>query len=91
MNSIVRCLVEVRDVLRPQGSFFASFFEAPRSAHLEPIVQPSGHATTQYDANPFHHSVDEVRALASFVSMQVEVIGDYGHPRGQRMLCFRRA
>jgi hypothetical protein len=91
MDPIVRCLVEVRDVLVPGGRFFATFFEAPRPAWLQPITHPVGSVTTQYDADPFHRSVEEFEVLARFAGMEVERIGDFGHPRGQRMLCFTRA
>jgi len=88
MDPIVRCLVEVRDVLAPGGRFFATWFEAPRPASLEPIRHEPGGVTTRYDADPFHRSFAEMQALAAFARMEVERIGDFGHPRGQRMLCF---
>jgi len=41
-DSIVRCLSRVRDVLAPQGRFFATFFQSPRSAYLDPLVHERG-------------------------------------------------
>src|SRR5574341_885583 len=59
MNHISRCLVEVKKVLKPNGRFYATFFQAPHSAHLSPIVHRPGSVTTNYDSDPFHYSYEE--------------------------------
>jgi cyclopropane fatty-acyl-phospholipid synthase-like methyltransferase len=87
-NHIIRCLSEAREVLAPQGQFFATFFLAPHSVHLAPIVQQPGGVQTQYDRNPFHYSHDEIRAMAQLANFSVELIGDWNHPRGQQMVRF---
>src|SRR5262249_15522950 len=45
--------------------------------------------TTFFDADPFHYARAEVMALAGPLGLAVEFIGDWGHPRAQRMACFR--
>lgn len=90
MNHIVRCLIEVRKVLKPAGAFYASYFEAPSTAYLAPLPHPRGGIVTSYDADPYHHAFDEVRWMAGTAKLEVEPIGEWGHPRDQRMLCFRR-
>ena len=45
--------------------------------------------TTYFDADPFHYSRAELGALAGPLGLAVEFVGDWGHPRGQRMACFR--
>ena len=87
-NQIVRCLVEIRKVLKPDGKFYATFFEAPSSAHLEPITQHPGGITTYFDADPFHYSVPEMEWVAKEACLLMNVIGDWEHPRAQKMLCF---
>ena len=87
-NHIIRCLAEVREVLASKGLFFATFFLAPHSAHLAPIVHQPGGVQTQYDRNPFHYSRDEIRAMAELANLSAEIIGEWNHPRGQQMVMF---
>lgn len=90
-NHIVRCLVEVRKVLQPDGKFYATFFEAPYSAYLEPITHEPGSVVTKYDADPFHYSYEEINGMAKIAGMTVERIADseWVHPRNQKMFCFK--
>lgn len=88
MNQIVRCLVETRKVLKPGGQFYATFFQAPYSAYLSSLKHHPGDVITQYDADPFHYSLDEMKALAEFSGMSVELHEAWSHPRGQKMLRF---
>ena len=87
-NHIIRCLAEVREVLLPEGRFFATFFLAPHSVHLAPIVHQPGGVKTEYDRDPFHYSPDEIRAMAKLANLSAEIIGDWNHPRAQQMLMF---
>jgi cyclopropane fatty-acyl-phospholipid synthase-like methyltransferase len=89
MNLIVKCLARMREVLAEDGRFYASWWEAPRSAHLAPIARASGFVT-YYTNDSYHYSYAEMQGLAAMAGLQVTKIGDWGHPRGQRMLAFRR-
>lgn len=88
-NHIQICLARVAEVLAPGGRFYVTFFEAPHSAHLASLVQPPGEITTHYANDPFHQSFDELATLAARAGLETERIGDFGHPRGQRMILFR--
>ncbi|MCW5566843.1 MAG: hypothetical protein KIS84_01275 [Dokdonella sp.] len=88
-NHIQVCLARVAEVLAPGGRFYVTFFEAPHSAHLASLVQPPGEITTHYANDPFHQSFDELATLAARAGLDAELIGDFGHPRGQRMILFR--
>jgi SAM-dependent methyltransferase len=88
MNHIVRCLVEVRTALAPGGRFFASYFEAPACAHLQPLRHATGGIVTRYDADPFHHAFDELAWLASIAGLRAQRIGKWAHPRGHSMAMF---
>ena len=90
MNHIVRCLAEVRKALRAEAHFYASYFEAPARAWLEPLQHSPGGVVTNYDADPYHYSFAEFESLAAIAQMKVERIGAWGHPRDQRMLSFSR-
>ena len=86
-NHIVRCLIEVGEVILSGGTFFATFFEAPQPGHLAAIAHPGG-AATHYDQDPYHQSWEEMQWLARIARLNVRRIGDWQHPRNQRMLAF---
>jgi len=91
LNHILRCMVEVRKVLNPGARFHATFFEAPTSAHLDPVRHTPGDIVTYLDADPYHYGVDEIRWVAGNAGLVAERIGEWGHPRDQRMWTFRDA
>jgi ubiquinone/menaquinone biosynthesis C-methylase UbiE len=88
INHIVRCLAEMRKVLKPGGVFFATFFEAPSAVHLDRITHPLGGIVTNYDIDPFHYSFEEIEWMARAADMRVNLLGDWKHPRNQKMLAF---
>lgn len=90
MNHIIRCLAEIEKVLKPRGLFFATFFQAPLSAHTGTIHHSPGGVVTNYDSDPFHYSLEEIAFMASAAGLTVRLIGDWSHPRDQRMLVFSR-
>jgi len=88
MNHILRCLVEIQAVMTETSRYYITFFQAPLSNHLEPITHKPGGTTTTFDANPFHYSFEEMEWLAGRAGLKAELIGDWGHPRSQQMVCF---
>jgi len=94
LNDIVRCLMKMEGALRPGGRFYATFFENPGGKrNLEPIDQPVafGHPVTSYfDRDPFHYNVATFEWICEGTELRVEYVGDWGHPRNQRMLRFAR-
>lgn len=89
MNLIVTCLSRVGRVLEEDGEFYASFFEAPHSAHIEPRDR-GNERLSYYDRDPYHYSFEEMGMLASLAGVGVQYIGHWGH-RGQQMLKFYRS
>jgi len=90
-NHIQICLARVAQTLAPGGRFYVTFFEAPHAAHLAPLNHAPGEITTAYAHDPFHQSFDELATLAARAGLQAGLIGDFGHPRGQRMAVFHAA
>jgi cyclopropane fatty-acyl-phospholipid synthase-like methyltransferase len=88
MNIIIRCLCETRKHLKPGGAYFSTFFEAPKSACLDKIHQYPGEIVTNYDVDPFHYSFEELSWMAGISGLEVELIGDWNHPRNQKMAKF---
>lgn len=90
MNAIVRCLAAVGPTLAPGARFHASYFEAPAAVWIEPLPQAPGAIVTHYDRDPYHYAFAELRLLAGLAGLAVERVGDWQHPRGQRMAAFFR-
>ena len=88
MNIIIRCLSEARKHLKPGGVYFSTFFEAPESAYLDMFHHDPGGIITNYDSDPFHYSFEELSWMARVSGMEAELIGDWNHPRNQRMAKF---
>lgn len=90
-NHIVRCLMNIDQALLPGGKFFATFFENPQGKfNLDPIYQPSLKAHTYFDANPFHYEFGVFEYACLDTNLTVEYIGDWNHPRNQKMMVFTK-
>lgn len=90
LNSIRTCLEQLTNTLHPEGRFFASVFEAPENV---PICQPCRHDTggviTFADRDPYHYRPDDIAYIASSVGWAATWIGDFDHPRDQKIVEFR--
>ena len=91
-NLIRRCLHELARCVRPDGALYATFFEAPADAPIALRVehQPGG-IVSYLDRDPYHYRLRDILWLAAELPWRVENLGDWGHPRGQRMLRGTRA
>ena len=90
LNPIMRCLAEMERALEPGGRFFATYFEHPGARlSVEPHEAAEG-ITTFLDADPFHYDADVFRWAVDGSSLACDVLGDWDHPRGQRMLVFTK-
>jgi SAM-dependent methyltransferase len=90
LNSIRACLVQIVAVLRPGARFFATFFEdESERGDLGPIHHPDGFGS-HFDRDPYHYQLAALEWATSGTGLQLEYIGEWGHPRGQRMLAFSR-
>jgi SAM-dependent methyltransferase len=88
---LVRCLVELARCVQPGGSFFVTFFHCPPDwPPGEPRHDASHGGTTFWDRDPFHYRESELTDAADPRIWQVEHLRDWGHPRGQWMVRFRR-
>lgn len=91
-NSILRCLVEMQAVLAPDGKFYATFFEDADGSHrTAPLTHNPGRITTYPDRNPFHYEFSVFEDLAHRAGLKAVYVGEWAHPRAQRMLCFSPA
>jgi SAM-dependent methyltransferase len=90
-NRIRRCLECAASVIRVGGRFFATFFELPRTASPSlPFTHDPGDIVTYDTRDPYHYKLADFFYAASGLPWQIRYIGNWGHPRGQRMLEFIR-
>ena len=94
LNSIIRCLANVDKVLTPQGRFFATFFENPDGkSNLGALSHPCRDEpplVTHFDEDPYHYDFGTFEWVCGGTRLKVEYVGEWGHPRGQRMLVFEK-
>lgn len=95
-NSCFRALANVSANFAPGGRFYATFFPGPDGPErFEPILQQvvppaTDRVTTFGDRNHYHYSPADFERLAALVGLELTVIGDWGHLRGQHMLRFTK-
>lgn len=77
VEAIELCLTNLRPVLADGGVVFATFNEVD-----EPVPNP----TAAHDWGHFRYTRDAMRSVAEGCGWQFQYIGDWGHPRGQRMM-----
>ena len=87
LNQIRLCLYRVANVMPPGGRFFASFFEAPGSHPLD-RSQNDGRRWTE--RNVFFYYQGDLEWAAGCAPWEFRYIGRWHHPRGQRIVEFRR-
>lgn len=85
LNYIRLCLYRVAKVMAPGGKFYATFNERPKAF---PIDGTKGKRYTE--RNVFWQYREDLRWAGSFAPWEFSYIGDWGHTRGQRMVCYTR-
>jgi SAM-dependent methyltransferase len=91
-TSILQCLIAMRTVLAPDGRFFATFFEDPDGLHrASALTHTPGGITTFPDRDPYHYEFSTFEDLARRAGLRVDNLGDWDHPRAQRMMVFRHS
>lgn len=77
LETIERCLRRLRPVMAEGGVLFATFNEVP-----EPVPNPDG----AHDWGHFQFTQDDMRGACDRAGWEYGYIGDWGHPRNQKML-----
>ena len=84
-----RCLESLPPAMKRGGKFYATFFEAPESLP-ETLRHEPGGIVTKKDADPYHFRLSDIESIVSGLPWGLRYIGEWGHPRSQRMLEFTR-
>ncbi|MEE8523696.1 MAG: class I SAM-dependent methyltransferase [Thermoanaerobaculia bacterium] len=90
-HRIQLCLERLAPAIRQGGSFYATFFECPEDRPLaEPIDHQPGGIRTFAAADPYHYRSSDFDFACRGLPWDVRYVGDWHHPRAQRMLHFLR-
>ena len=93
-HSILGCIVNIDQVLAPRGRFYATFFERPSGKFdLQPVLHPQTDGpgiVSFYDKDPYHYDLDTFKFMCEGTGLGVDYIGEWNHPRDQRMLVFTK-
>jgi SAM-dependent methyltransferase len=93
LNDIRLCLYRVAQVMRAGGRFYATFFEAPDGFPVDGLleVEGSGRSKKYGERNPFWYWPADIEWAAGFAPWTYGYIGDWDHPRNQRIIELTRA
>jgi SAM-dependent methyltransferase len=92
LNDIRLCLYRVAPRMRVGGRFFATFFEAPAEFRLDRVLdrKKPNKRDKFTERNPFWYWPSDLAWAATFAPWRFRYIGDWGHPKNQKMVEFVR-
>jgi hypothetical protein len=90
LTRLVDCLHATAPYFRAGAAFYVTVFMAAEEEAMAPVTQFPGIVTFP-DREPFHVTEKALADMAAHVPMwRMQVIGDWCHPRHQKMLRFER-
>jgi SAM-dependent methyltransferase len=95
LNHLRHCLAKLAGHIRMGGLFFATAWIVPEDHPIAEPYQQSGELdgepiTTYPIQDSYHYYADDFHYAARQLPWQLQIIGNWNHPRGQQMLCFMR-
>ncbi len=92
-NHIRHCLARLAPFMAREGAFFATYFECPGENNLEESCQQLGLVNdelvvTTAISDPYHYRAADFEYAIHGLEWKLELLGGWGHPRGQKMLKF---
>ena len=91
LNHIRLCFIELAKVMKPGGCFYATFFDVGNDHPMEePKTHQPGGIVTHFTEDPYHYQFEDIHLAARDLPWHVEYLGDWDHPRAQKMVCLTR-
>jgi SAM-dependent methyltransferase len=90
LNSIIRCLMNIEQVLVPGGRFYATFYENPDGKRNLDDIQQTPRVVTHFDRDYYHYDLGAFAWVCEGTSLSVEYLGDWNNPQNQKMLLFTK-
>ncbi len=83
LNNIIVCLIQIKKLLKPKGRFYVSFFESKQD--IFELLPTKNH---YFNKDPFHYNFQIFEWIAQKIGLNIDYIGDWKHPRNQKMMVF---
>jgi hypothetical protein len=91
ITRLADCLAALAPHFRIGGRFFVTVFLCREDEVSGPVTQHPGGVVTTSTHDPFHTTLTALEALAARAPQwRMTVIGDWDHPRNQKMILFTR-
>ena len=91
LNYLKLALARLAGVVQPGGRLYVTFFEVPPDEPFEAAYRHSAGGVVTFPVHdPFHYRVSDILNSASGTPWRSGVIGEWGHPRDQKMAVFVR-
>lgn len=87
-NNIRRCLRSLEPLLASGGKFFATIFTVPADHDLEEPCPQLDTVVSHSVRDPFHYRVADMAHAAEGLDLTATFLGDWDHPRNQKMVVF---
>jgi len=91
-QDIENCLINTENVLKKGSRFFATFFENSKGEQYSDSIShhriDGQDIITFPDKDPYHYSFETIERLTQKTHLEVKYIGDWNHPRNQKMIFF---
>ena len=90
LNYIRLCLHRLAKVVKPGGSFYATFFERPKTTPVDFVVPSKRGKPFFTEKNVFWYYKSDLAWAAKSGPWEFRYIGEWGHPARQKMAQFIR-
>ena len=90
LNHLRLCLTRLARHVKGPCRFYATFFIVPQDEEAEAFTHHPGSITTYPHKDPFHYSIERLAQAAAGLPWRLEPVGDWQHPRSQKMVRFRK-
>jgi len=86
---IENCISSVAKVMEPKGAFYFSFFLCNEHRYEKDVIQNNSGLQTHPYKDPYHQTIKQLQTIAEKNKLKFEYIGEWKHPRNQKMACLR--
>lgn len=90
LNNMRLCLWRIAKVMRPGGKFYVTFNEMPSELPVDAVGAKRGGSKMYTERNVYWYYRSDMRWVAEPGPWECRYIGDWGHPRDQRMVEYTR-
>jgi SAM-dependent methyltransferase len=91
LNYMRLCLYRLAPCMKVGGRFFGTFSEAPADFPLDGVLYEDETRPSRFtERNPFWYRPSDLEWAAGFSAWRFRYIGDWGHPRDQKIVEFLR-